>query len=147
MDKQFTVDYFIEKFEKIPEERWTTGVYSKDDGQCALGHCGMNTGIIKYNTEADALWDLVYYNIGLSVVRINDAYEKRYSQRTPKQRILAALRDIKKLSKEPNVQECDATRPIVVPSAWPNKSSSFTNLIPIPSEVMDVKKVKQNVKS
>lgn len=36
----YDAKYFLNKFEAIPEERWTTGSYNNGHGQsCALGHC------------------------------------------------------------------------------------------------------------
>lgn len=48
------------------------------------------------------------------------------------------------LSKEPDAQASVATKPIVVPSAWPNKQSSLTNLIPIVEEVSDTPEILVN---
>lgn len=50
---QYTPQYFIDKFEAIPEENWC-------------------------------------------ISSVNDGLDERYQQPTPKQRILAALRDIQK---------------------------------------------------
>ena len=86
-----TVDHFIKKFEAIPEYMWTTCALGHEGGpRCALGHTldGMN------NTEETS--SLVGV-IGGVVVRINNGDDKRYQQSTPKQRVLAALHDIKAL--------------------------------------------------
>lgn len=41
MKPNFDIDYFIAKFEAIPDERWTVGRLTDDEGRhCALGHCG-----------------------------------------------------------------------------------------------------------
>ncbi len=38
---QYTVDYFIKKFKKIPASHWCVRVYTDDKGRkCAYGHCG-----------------------------------------------------------------------------------------------------------
>lgn len=93
----YDVDYFIKKFEAIPDERWCTVEFEKDGASCAYGHCGMRD--YKPSTiEAAELFDLFLFNLGdIFVTRVNDGSEPRYSQPTPKQRILAALYDIKKL--------------------------------------------------
>lgn len=40
---RYDVDYFIAKFEAIPEKAWKTGCAGErgDDRHCALGHCGV----------------------------------------------------------------------------------------------------------
>ncbi len=81
-------DYFIAKFEAIPDEKWTTGVFVHGDRCCALGHCGPNIGY--YTPEAFALSSM----LGHQASFINDGFDSRYLQPTPKQRILAALRDL-----------------------------------------------------
>lgn len=91
----FTVDYFIAKFEAIPEEKWCTGVFENHVGQkCALGLCG--GGITNPEaTEAYALTEIFEDN-RLNITSVNDSKrQKKYHQPTPKQRVLAALRDIK----------------------------------------------------
>jgi len=80
----FDVDYFIKKFEAIPDEDWTTGQFENDIGQrCALGHCTF----IESASLKDILLD--------EVAEINDGTDGQYQQETPKSRILAALKDIK----------------------------------------------------
>ena len=88
----YNADYFIAKFEAIPEEKWTTLTYHEGDKSCALGHCGRTIG--GCTQESRALGDL-FEKHGLWVPDVNDGCDSRYPQPTPKQRILAALRDIK----------------------------------------------------
>ncbi len=45
--KKYTIDYFIKKFEAIPEELWCTGQLTINGKHCALGH----TGIKKMNSD------------------------------------------------------------------------------------------------
>jgi hypothetical protein len=92
---KFTVDYFITKFEAIPEEKWCSGHHEDDIGRhCAAGHCGERDDI--HTDESQALCDLIPYRpFWGGVAQINDGLNDRYQQPTPKQRILAALRDIK----------------------------------------------------
>jgi hypothetical protein len=89
----YDVDYFIAKFEAIPEERWCEGTYDDLTGRhCALGHCGIRFEAGKSsNPEGDALVKLT----ATEAVNINDGHDGRYEQPTPKQRIIAALLDIK----------------------------------------------------
>lgn len=86
----YDVDYFIAKFEAIPEGAWCVGAFRKGIQCCALGHCG-DSEDVETPEEAAALRDVLCW----AVARINDGEDYRYEQPTPKQRILAALRDIK----------------------------------------------------
>lgn len=96
------VDYFIKKFEAIPEEAWCTGAYERCGRCCVLGHCGFHTtedakGLSTLHIQAPegvALTEL-FYASGLSCTRVNDGEDYDYMQSTPKARILTALRDIK----------------------------------------------------
>lgn len=111
----FTLDYFIEKFKSIPDNRWNVGHQIGSDGtHCALGHCGESFG-----TEQVALSDVlesIYvkvikkvtnnnYDVGDifnnscfdKVAAINNGETEQYQQSTPKERILAALYDVKKM--------------------------------------------------
>lgn len=109
---KYDVDYFIAKFEEIPEELWC--VYSQSESvgnkiqHCAYGWCLPNP---KYNKtqggerteEGKKLHELINtlpiltpalgnYN---AVAPINNGDYDEYQQPTPKQRILAALYDIR----------------------------------------------------
>lgn len=125
----YDVDYFIRKFKAIPEERWMTDVLGRNGIHCAIGHCigncsGSEPFYDKFESSEEAVCLVnvlsrlkikraknVQGNYNTSVVIINDGSGKEYQQPTPKQRILAALYDTKKmLSKGQDVQECDATK-------------------------------------
>lgn len=99
MESKFDVDYFIQKFEAIPEEKWCTVKYRDRGACCSLGHCGEGMDDeygFSVTDEAEALKKMVF--IGLDdadVPSINDGQDNRFQQPTPKQRILAALRQIK----------------------------------------------------
>ena len=99
MQTQYTVDYFIKKFEAIPEDKWTTRTYCLYDKRCAMGHCGVST-YKNDGKEADALRRIVVIHFGTTVSLINDGDIPAYQQPTPKQRILAALYDIKKMQEK-----------------------------------------------
>ena len=91
---KFTKEYFIAKFEAIPENEWNVGDYVNPidpSRKCALGHCGaVHASIV--NEESFALINLLAEHDG--VVSINDEKSDQHPQPTPKQRILAALRDL-----------------------------------------------------
>jgi hypothetical protein len=95
---EYNVDYFIKKFEAIPEERWFKGSFHSPDlkQSCALGHCVNN------DEEFEALHALTRHGEGSEVALINDGKHPLYGQETPKQRILAALNDIKK-AQQPDI--------------------------------------------
>lgn len=96
---KYTVDYFIDKFEDIPEDNWVTGMTKDLElGCCVMGWCGgyftdQTTGLIKIlaghmaDTSNDFGRKYVY--------AINDGLLPIYQQLTPKRRILAALYDIR----------------------------------------------------
>lgn len=94
MSTKYDVDYFIAKFEAIPEERWCTGALIDGQGRCcAFGHCGdREDGDIP--TEANEL-QMLGLRHGLRFAAINDGRFAGFNQPTPKQRILAALRSLK----------------------------------------------------
>jgi hypothetical protein len=113
----YDVDYFINKFQAIPEDKWIRlRLYHEDTGACcANGHCGVRAeGHIteEYPEEAKELQKVlaplpVHYtngdpiedagNYSKKAAYINNGIAKEYIQETPKQRILAALYDIKKM--------------------------------------------------
>lgn len=94
---EYTIEYFIAKFEAIPEKDWTTKDYVNEGKSCALGHCGvrehLDTGWPVTTDEGEELNELLC----AKVPEINDGEDTRYQQATPKERILAALRDVQKM--------------------------------------------------
>lgn len=91
MSTQYNVDYFIQKFEAIPEP-WAIGTFEDELGRkCALGHCCE----AEAPTEEGAALRALFKKAGMAVGWVNDGPHFNYQQTTPKQRILAALRDIK----------------------------------------------------
>ncbi len=94
-------DYFIKKFEAIPEEEWCEGdfiLYVGPDRpmqRCAAGHCGA-TQLTPITPEASALSDV----LGNQTVVINDGlYGFDSLGSHPKTRILAALHKAKEEGK------------------------------------------------
>jgi len=104
METKFDKEYFIKKFEAIPENKWcTTNLKSPVDNEChcALGHCGIESYQDGLTLEAKALVNILEpihkkvvsmpamgeYAV---VYEINDGPDKLGSK--PKERILNALR-------------------------------------------------------
>lgn len=92
----FTVKHFINKFEAIPEDKWNMyDYYDPTDKsiRCALGHCGQYSDNFRtvYTDESIALKKLLP-----NIIDINEGDVENFQQPTPKQRILAALNDIKR---------------------------------------------------
>lgn len=95
-EPKYDAAYFIAKFEAIPEENWTTGQFIDKDGRCcARGHCGERN-----NSESDEVRALFRISCATlrnkyKVAELNDGELWKYPQPTPKQRVLAWLRDAK----------------------------------------------------
>lgn len=106
METIYDVNYFIKKFQAIPEELWHVGdLFNKDRTRfCALGFCGETESI--NNSEGNSLRALSRFYCGFNIIgSINDGTKNtheinldeiinRYTQPTPKLRILAFLYDI-----------------------------------------------------
>lgn len=94
-NEKYTKEYFIKKFEAIPEEKWCveyfTAKYDKKC-HCALGHCGETPNHIP--PMARKLREL--FDKKASVVSINDNKTGEYNHlgSTPKQRILNFLKQL-----------------------------------------------------
>jgi hypothetical protein len=110
METNYDVDYFIRKFEAIPESLWTVNTRHENGKRCALGWCYVTSAEAEAsmlppyvdNEEDKALCALVMflheYNSDIyGMGGINNGVYKSYQQSTPKQRVLAALQDIKLL--------------------------------------------------
>ncbi len=93
MKTKYTAEYFINKFSKIPDEKWIINSFRKGDACCALGHCGVTTRI--HETPASyGLRNLFYATQVLpNIVQTNDALIVSAAELgdTPKERILNAL--------------------------------------------------------
>lgn len=112
----YDVNYFIDHFSRIPESQWCiNSVMGPKGAKCANGHCGMTdyhdytemsqslarlfTDVVVHNVHNGTLMyesPTEYYYGGFSMIAawINDGGVKEYQQATPKERILAALKDI-----------------------------------------------------
>ncbi len=114
---EYDVDYLIDKFDAIPESMFITGVFQANDGReiigkCSIGHTGVR-GCNETTAESIALKKSLKHLVltrldGSRVIDewqlyplyaelINDKKTIEYQQPTAKQRIVAALRDAKKL--------------------------------------------------
>lgn len=108
----YNVDFFINKFEAIPEDRWCVHTVTDEYGRhCAWGHLESYLGdsfLLSSDYPMIKSFTSLFKKYGLNKNgdpgNINNGRDKRYQQPTPKQRILAALYDIKK-SKYPELSE------------------------------------------
>lgn len=91
----YTIDYFIKKFEVIPENQWIAGIYEDYNGKkCAMGHLGyVDYHAVDYLSNCRQIFTL--QGIISNIAGINDGHHSSYQQDIPKQRILAALHAIK----------------------------------------------------
>jgi hypothetical protein len=111
----YDVDYFIYKFEKIPEELWCMDEYHNSLGQsCALGHCGYSNenACNSENEQTESLLTMFLDYLSVGVVSANDGESYKYKQPTPKQRILAALYDIKSMQPRKDITSELAVLPV-----------------------------------
>jgi len=102
---EYTKEYFIKKFEAIPEENWVTGpkgFICKNGKACALGFTGVSgEGGIGYTVteETMALIKLFggnNFNKDCELVwSVNDGRQKKYKGRSPKRRIINYLKALK----------------------------------------------------
>jgi len=124
----YDVDYFINKFEAIPEDLWCIDVLFDGYGRaCAYGHCD--------DAESEVFEQLDYefgylINKGTFLLNrrrqdtifadINNGCYSNYQQPTPKQRILAALYDIKKMQ-QPEYKDLTKSLAILPIEETPDK--------------------------
>lgn len=105
---------FINHFAAIPESKWNSGFQYKGDGTCcALGHLNYSYSRFVSRTwktsEKQMQLRVLFIDCGIPqikpsdgpaggnlVAQINNGDHHLYQQETPKQRILAALEDVKK---------------------------------------------------
>ena len=88
----YTIQHFIDKFEAIPEENWTTHVYNYGLACCALGHCGHRAG---NSTEESHALGFLFHSHNLSIRGINDGLYPHRIGSSPKERVLTALMSLK----------------------------------------------------
>lgn len=94
MKTKFTVDYFIKKFEAIPERFLGEWITVRGKKNCPIGHC-------RLEGEGHTLGVTLFFQVlRTGVGTVIHKRHPQYQQPTPKQRILAALYDIKKLQEK-----------------------------------------------
>lgn len=92
----YDLEYFINKFEAIPDEDWATGDYIDRSGRCcALGHCGVRGGFEQL-PEPRALHKLT----NSLIAHVNDGSDKDEGGNplygdTPKERVLNFLKELR----------------------------------------------------
>lgn len=108
----YDVDYFIAKFQAIPEDLWTTGELGKEgEPRCATGHCGVEF-YSSLTEEAKALSEILrpvatkkfiyteHWDAADVIWHVNDAWAERQrgdyrDGRRAKANTLAALHEAK----------------------------------------------------
>lgn len=119
----YNVDYFIKMFSAIPENLWCIRTTLNDKGQrCAYGHTRQMGVVnefenldIKYRDRLKLTWIGNAYKQQTVFADINNGYYAEYQQLTPKQRILAALHDIKKMEDMQSISEYkDITKDLAI---------------------------------
>jgi hypothetical protein len=88
----YNVEYFYNKFEAIPEEKWTTGSKGWHGPEfCVLGHCSEGPGI-GHTDESRAFRELIERVGDRMGYLVNDG-TNQFEQLglTPKERVLNAL--------------------------------------------------------
>lgn len=150
---EYTVEYFIEKFEGIPEEEWCIGIQQNELGQrCAFGHClpieqrqmgYLSSGRGNETPEGKslkAMFEIHFKSneVMWSVAYINNGKNEMFQQPTPKQRILAALYEIRDKQ-----QPKPATPPIPVyePIEEPKKQGRQYTTVVIDRGIIELKNI------
>lgn len=90
----FTIQHFIHKFSRIPDDRWVSDYYrhpEDEDCRCALGHCGEHKDPDGWTVQTEESKALCGVLAPFNPARINDGEYPKFQQPTPKARILAAL--------------------------------------------------------
>lgn len=99
---EYNVDYFLNKFKDIPPELWCIKSYSRGAARCAVGHCRSAENFSLPTNESAALVRLFVRNLVENPTEINDGLVPVFPQKTPKERILAALEKIKEIVNKEN---------------------------------------------
>lgn len=95
----FTPKWFYDFFFPIPEDKWQIRSFGWENGpNCAYGHIGWHfrnkDNIMSMTCDAWTEFTRIADKHSLNFAGVNDGNDKRYQQSTPKERILAALKDI-----------------------------------------------------
>lgn len=113
-DEKYTVDYFIKKFEAIPEDKWYVGkFFGPEERCCAVGHCALpgNYKLHPFQTPEGLALMTLFQTYKMSVYSTNDGEGELRDYEcfmgtgipfTPKSRIIRALKWIKeRIEEEP----------------------------------------------
>lgn len=91
-------DYFLAKWEAIPEDMWLVGSTGDSGGpRCVLGHTLNGQNVTE---ETTALYE-IFNPLHSSPATVNNGNDNRFKQPTPKERVIAAA----KFSKEQKLAE------------------------------------------
>ena len=121
METNYTVDYFIKMYEQTNEDEWCILNFNIGNKFCAYGYCDIKNPGNGVFCEKGKLLQRLFESIKITrkatasfinpVMVVNDGDALEYQQPTPKQRILAALYDIKKLQEPKHI---DITKELAV---------------------------------
>lgn len=119
---EYTVDYFIKKFSNTRDNMWCINSLHDDGKSCANGWCGVtltfdgkeNSLVYFATPESIAMAKLFkplatgkiydhHENYSNIAAHINNGNHPGYQQPTPKQRILEALHNLKKMQQPTRV--------------------------------------------
>lgn len=106
---KYDVDYFIEKFEAIPEEKWIKGGtydFAGTGNHCVLGHCGIKNmhDKVRLNDEQKALFKIfgastnyMYKgrNMGPNWSKVYEVNDKGTSKLSAKKNVIEFLKSVK----------------------------------------------------
>lgn len=97
---EYDLEYFIAKFEAIPEDKWTTRTFDDGNGcYCAYGHCGDRLGK-EDGKESMALSKIIMDKgqaFPFHLADINDGNDNFIDEygSTPKQRVVNYLKSLR----------------------------------------------------
>lgn len=101
MIQETTIDELINFFRSKPEENYLIRQYRCSEKGCAFGLLRdtphLHMGLIELEEQYKHLFSPLGPNDIYYFMKINNGEDEKYQQPTPKQRILAALYDIKKM--------------------------------------------------
>ena len=89
-----TIQEIIDYMESTPEESWCTDVVRTDNKNCFFGHL-FSMG--KDDKEGNELWGMFEEGWATTymIYPVNDGENPKYQQATPKQRVIAYLKDLR----------------------------------------------------
>lgn len=89
-----SIDVIIDHMNSTTEDSWCTNVVRKEDKNCFFGHL-FSMG--KNDKEGNFLWGAFeeIWATTYMIYPVNDGEHPRYNQPTPKQRIIAYLKDLR----------------------------------------------------